>query len=196
MAAQDIANVFRKIPAHHLRMFTFEYGLAKHEEEMHLPANLLAYHTSESLDLKCSKKPKINSTTVRKQLTIDRDAFSSTRNVTESLYIWDCDLSLLNFAFLDGFDQLELLKIHHSSNVGMADWGSLPPLPSLQQFFIDDNGMHPNNSWADNVLPSFEHGIKKLSLVGNAFLGDKTAERILKWIHKSSAQTNDSHRIK
>ena len=174
-----------------MRQFKLECGLEKPEDdEIHLPAHLLAYHTSLFLNLECSINQKMtNSTKIRPQLTIDPDTFSSTRNTTEYLYIWRCDLSRLNFAFLNRFDQLKLLNIYQSFNVAMADWGSLPPLPALEELYIGDDGTNPNNSWAGNSLPTFEHGIKKISLVGIGFSEDETAKRILHWIHRSSAET-------
>ena len=190
VAPDEIANVFRRTLSVELLEFTIK-GISDTLNQLHLPAHLLATHTSHSLDLSCSENQQmIDSNNIfQPRLTIDPDAFSSTRNVTTSLKIAFCDLSRLDFAFLNKFEKLQNLRISHSSNVGMADWGRLPPLPALEELFIEDDGITtPNKSWADN-LPSLNFGISKLSLIGNGFSEDETADRILRWIYQSSGET-------
>ena len=187
VAPSEITNVFRRTVPIELPTFTMK-GSTETEKELHLPAQFLASHKFESLNLYCLNSNNINSTTFQPKLTIHRDAFASTRNFTENILMEHCDLSRLNFTFLDGFSQLKRLSIDHSSNVGMADWGSLPPLPSLQHLFIKDDETNPNNSWPDNLSP-LKFGIFELFLVGMGFSGDEMAYRIVQWLHQSSAET-------
>ena len=186
----EIANVFRKTSPKDLYDFTIK-GSSSTANELNLPAHFLAYHTFRGLDLYCSSSlndDNKNSTAIRPQLTIDPDAFSSTRNVTTSLFICDCDLSRLNFTFLDRFDQLKKLTILNSPNFEMAYRGGFPLLPALEELYIQDENGNLNICWADNWSP-LKFGISALSLVGVGFSGDETADRILQWIHRSSAET-------
>ena len=129
----------------------------------------------------------MNSTSaIRRKLTIDKDAFSSTRNVTTVLCIFYCDLGQLKFSFLNDFNQLQELRILNSFNVGMVDWDI--GVPSLQELYIENDEINKENSWNNNLLP-IKCRITKLCLVGVGFSGDETANRILQWLQKSSAET-------
>ena len=185
VAQSEIANVFRRTSKDNLHQFTLQ-GTSDNFKELHLPAHLLAYHKFRFLSISCSDN--INSTTIQPKLTIHQDAFALTKNKTEHLYIHHCNLKSLDFAFLNGFDQLHSLNIIYSSDAGSADWGSLPPLPSLQVLNIQDGGNHQNNSFA-NSFPTLHYGISKLSLIGIGFSGDEMANEILQCIHQSSAET-------
>ena len=125
VAPSEIGNILRRTTPIELKAFVMiEWSTAP---ELNIESHLLVSHTSKRLELYCSKHQKMsNITAIRPQLTIDSDAFSSKRNVTDYLFIFNCDLSRLDFNFLNGFHQLYSLNIHHSANVGMADWGSLP----------------------------------------------------------------------
>ena len=189
IATSDISKVFLKNSPVDLISFTLIGN--ENGDQLNIPSHLLASHTSALLNIECCSSPDeeyINSVKFRPKITIEPDAFSSTSKKTESLLLFNCDLGSLDFLFLSGFDQLARIRIRRSFNIGKANWHSLPPLPALQNLCIEDDQLHPNNSWADN-LPSLINGIEELSLIGVGFSGDETAERILQWIHQSSAET-------
>ena len=154
---------------------------------LHIPSHLLAFHTAQFLKISCSSSDKINRSAFRQRITIDPDAFSSTKNMTQHFFISDCDLSRLNLIFLDGFDQLISLSVYLSSNVGMANWHHLPPLVSLETLTIEDDQL--TNYTLPYNLPNLKCGIVRLTVMGIGFSGDEIADRIFQWFHQSSEET-------
>lgn len=69
-------------------------------------------------------------------LVMDPLALRATGGYTNELYISDCDLGRLDFAFLSGFTRLLILGISSSSNV--HTFSTLPPLPALKELSIFD----------------------------------------------------------
>ena len=114
---------------------------------------------------------------------IDRDAFLATASETSIVYISNCDLSLLDFAWLDGFNKLTSLSFYESSNLHQASWTSLPILNRLSKLSINFcKGL--NERFDPPVITS----LREIQLEGNGLL-DQPMGRLLNWVLISSAES-------
>lgn len=156
-------------------------------KDKHVPANLLTEHFVWSdIDLKCFDKGK------EQKISIDPEAFSSSRNFTKILNISFCDISELNFSFLRGFDKLWKLSLYSVTNVHLADWKSLPVNDLPGQFDFNLKNSKGFDKWTE--LPQPMKGIKYCDLSGNE-MGDIAMGRILKWIVDSPSVDTLNHLI-
>ena len=160
---------------------------------MDIPSHLLGSHSANILNLICSNDYKDGIIHIVKKalkLTIDPDAFSSSKNSTTLLTITRCDLEKLDFSFLKGFHRLEKIEITNPFNIGKADWGRFPSLPALQTLFINDGNPSDLNGsrWVDN-LPSLHNGLSHVTFQGIGFSGDEVADRLTQWLIDYSIET-------
>ena len=137
-----------------------------------IPANLLADHrVKNEMKLKCKN-------VFTQKLKIDRDVFNASRNYTDGAFLIDsCDLTGLDFFFLEGFDQLNELAFKRIANFHMANWYTLPHLPGLKVLNIYcAMGL---NEWSQ--FPVLLNGLYEISLTFDA-INDDAINRILQWL--------------
>ena len=110
------------------------------------------------------------------QLEIHPEAFGTfTKNYTKIFRIVNCNMHLLNFSFLSGFNELMTLDISNSNNFHLR---GLPPLHNLVSLLIwDTTGLNELK-----IFPVLINGLNRLLLNGNG-LNDNGSERILEWIY-------------
>lgn len=146
-----------------------------------IPADLIGIHNriTKEIDLKCSKTGFYS----LRQLKIHRYAFRSSRNYTRALKLAYCDLSTLDFSFLEEFTQLEILHITHSVSVHQADWSSLTRLPKFSTLYIESCRI---NGWTK--FPKLASVLRKMSLFWDD-IDDSTMDRILDWLLSTSSET-------
>ena len=137
-----------------------------------IPAHILAHHwVASEIYIECEYYDSPSS------LQIHRDAFWSSRKSTQLFYIFNCNISDLNFIFLEEFSNLTYIFLRSSIFVQLA---SLPPLPSLKYLNIQYNrGLE-----LITMFPNLVNGIVTMQLNGNN-IDDMTIDRILKWILES-----------
>lgn len=116
---------------------------------------------------------------------MDENAFRSTRNATTYIGINTCDLSQLNWSFLNGFNILAQITIGSSSNLHQT-FSSLPELPDLKvlDFYSCSGGL---NDWTE--FPNLVRGLDAFYLWFSTQLSDEAMSRILNWILVSSSRT-------
>ena len=134
-----------------------------------IPPNLLQDHqvTGEIL-IECL---------TAQNLSIDAEAFRSSRNFTLDLKISACDLSRLEFHFLKDFQQLRILTFYSDTNVHLAEWSTLPILHDLNEFkIIYCTGLNEMSQF-----PRLFHGMMKIDL-SSSNIGDSAIDRILEWM--------------
>lgn len=137
------------------------------------------HHITDEIDIKCSKTGYFS----QRQLRIHPDAFRPSRNYTRLVKITYCDLSRLNFSFLEGFTQLNTLYIANSVKVHQAGWGSLKNLPNLSTLYIQRFRV---NGW--KTFPRLDNGLKKVVFcLGD--VEDATMDRILHWLTSTFSET-------
>ena len=174
----DIVGVFNRTTPADLNSFDLYMS---QESSQDIPANLLNNHRVNSvIDLHCQSKNRNN------LLRVDPDAFRSSKNVTKSFALNFCDISQLEFNFLNGFDTLSTLNLFTVANIHLADWAqSFPTLPSLNNLVIyNSTGM---NDWT--TFPRLSLGLVNLFLSANQ-LSDDSMDRILNWtLEYSSSNT-------
>jgi len=106
-------------------------------------------------------------------------AFESTKEIVTSVEVTNCDLTELDFKFLNGFSNLVTLIISSSQNLA-ASFQTLPLLPKLSTLEIH----HCSNL---DQLTSFPilNGIQSFLLYENPDLGDESVDNILTWMGDS-----------
>jgi len=116
---------------------------------------------------------------------VDQNAFRSTRNATTYIGINTCDLSQLNWSFLNGFNILAQVTVGSSSNLHQT-FSSLPELPNLKvlDFYSCSGGL---NEWTE--FPNLVRGLDAFYLWFSTQLSDEAMSRILDWILISSSKT-------
>ena len=141
-------------------------------EDSYIPANLLVGHrVIGEICLVCQNEGY-------QKLKINPDAFSFSRDFTQFFSIQSCDLSSLEFSFLKDFKNLQKLAIYSSANVHIADWNSLPPLPSLNWLF--EIAASPTlNDWTQ--FPILVEGLVFAQFSENDIC-DETMSRMLQWL--------------
>lgn len=137
-----------------------------------ISANNLYHHRARSFIIQCIEF---------QQIIIDEDAFGSSRNVTESVYLNGCDIRKLEFFFLKDFCRLKRITLSLCANVHLAGWARLPPLDSLNELIIKNSAGYID-SWVN--FPVLTRGLIRLRLPGN-YIDDETLTRILGWVVNS-----------
>lgn len=114
------------------------------------------------------------------ELVIHRDAFRSSSDYTQQLYISGCDLSWWNFTFLEDFTRMSDVKILNSINV--HSFWLLPPLPAMTELTFDQCSGLQGLAFPARSLP----GLERLYISNNQ-LDDRTVDSILGAISSSPA---------
>lgn len=145
-----------------------------------LPADLLTNHRiTNEIRLFCPNRGAMDY-----QMEIHPEAFRASRNFTKKLLIQFCDVSRLEFSFLEGFENLFDLSIDFSFNIHLARWISLPKLPSLSWMgFVQSTGL---DDWSE--FPVLVNGLTFIDLQTN-WIGDDAMDRITQWALRYSYQS-------
>ena len=174
----DVFNVFKRTtPAN---WYGAKITLSPIDLNQAIPADLLGKHrVTFEISIICQSGSIANS------LIIDANAFRSSRNTAQWFYSRDCDLSQLDFDFLDGFHKINLIQLSDASNVHLANWTSMPPLHSLEYLnLFNARGL---NEWTE--FPNLVRGLKQLIVYDPSGIQDGPTDRILSWTLKSSLST-------
>ena len=157
-----------------------QVSLALLSGEKHIPANILADHRIQNLIIVCYP----GSTN---KVIIDREAFSSTIDIIQYVFMLNCNFDQMDFTFLNGSENLSSMALMLITNIHLANWASsMPPLPALTEIFI--SYCSELNAW-DN-FPELVNGLINLIVYSNgANLSDEGLDRILQWVLNSSADT-------
>ena len=177
-----VSEIFHHITANSSsNLFNVHINLSWADANETIPKNLLGHHQARNLISLLGLYGPNNS---RSLLSIDPEAFYSSRNFTKMLSIKNFDLNRLNFNFLTGFHRLEILNFNETSNINLANWTFLPPLINLQELRIfNSTGL---NEWTS--FPNLTKGLNGLILLDNN-IRDKPMERILNWTERFSLST-------
>ena len=117
------------------------------------------------------------------RMRIHTNAFRSSENITNVMSIVACDLSALDYLFLNGFHQLKTLAIDWAVNVHLANWTTLPPLSGLKILNITNSeGL---NKWI-HKYPELVSGLIEFKLI-SCNIGDVVLDRMLQWLQNSSS---------
>lgn len=108
-------------------------------------------------------------------------AFESTKDIVTSVEVNNCDLTELNFKFLNGFSNLDTLIISSSHNLPTS-FKTLPLLPKLATLEIH----HCSKLDQLTSFPTLD-GIQSFLLYENPDLGDEIVDNILTWMGDSPA---------
>ena len=139
---EAVKSVFQRTTTQVIRAFAFTVPLS--EINNPVPANLLSGKSAQLIDIRC---PNMGT-----KLTIDPDAFNSSKNYTGYVRIFGCDHSYLDYTFLSDFNNLTELWLSSSRNI--TQWSSLPALPSLLTFsVIASNDLEDLRNFPFHLLP-------------------------------------------
>lgn len=121
----------------------------------------------------------------RTLLTVDPEAFNSSKITLQYLYLLGFDMSELDFSFLEGFSKFYLLSFNDVTNLNLC-LPSLPFLPALTDlYFSTSSGLNKSSlQLNDTNLP----GLKEFWAY-NCNLDEEAIDKLLLWILPSSAQT-------
>ena len=143
-----------------------------------VPENLLAEHAVKyEISIKCLEQIDGGN----QSISIDQNAFSSSRKFAEIVKISSCDATDLHLLFTQNFEKLRIISFHSITNAHLIDWQSFPStLPKLTSFeIINSQGL---DQWKE--FPDIKQKIKSINLSGNE-IGDATMDQILQWIAHS-----------
>ena len=143
-----------------------------------IPADLLGNHTVATIQLSCP--------TSNYFLTIDPNAFRSSRNSAELYSFINCDMNRLDFQFLSGFEKLTSLYFTEIKNAHLLNWTTLPTLNNLKSLTFGFSAAGDLNRWM--TFPKLSRGLVQLNLIENN-INDVEIDRILNWTLKTSAHT-------
>lgn len=114
-------------------------------------------------------------------LQVDANAFQSTKNYTDKLTIEMIDCTLLDLAFLSGFDKLTKLNFVNTYNIQHC-LPTLPPLPRLTFLEFD------YCAWMNELIifPTLKNGLKNVKFIGDVNnnhveINDETVDRLMDW---------------
>ena len=176
-----VTRIFKQIRA--VDFDSFYFGLSPSDENKTIPADFIGNHTRiRHVILQCNPKSE--------SLSLDPQAFRSSKNYTERLYLEGCNMSRTNFKnILNAFNAKKLMEIgfSQSSNVDLINWTSITPLTNMTALYFA--GSHGLTGWKN--FPNLTKGLEKLELQNN-FLHDEAMDRILNWTLKFSANTLES----
>jgi len=174
IALAEVASVFERTTTADLDRF--ELYLSPTDPTKTIPADLLNNHQTLWTYIYCRPAGS--------PLIVHSQAFRSSQNLMKQIYLRDCDMSQLNFDFLSGFNKVYDIDFWSMSNVGQANWASLPQLPSFDSLRIyQSTGL---NEWIS--FPQLATEITSLSLSTND-IQDEAMNRILNWTFHYSANT-------
>jgi len=174
IALAEVATVFERTTTADL--YQFDLYLSPTDPTKTIPEDLLNNHRTAYIDIYCRPAGS--------PLIVDSQAFRSSQNLMNEMYLRDCDMNQLNFDFLSGFDKVWHIGFQSMSNVGQANWASLPQLPSFISLYIDrSNGL---NEWS--AFPQLARGLTYLFFREND-IQDDAMNRILNWTIQYSANT-------
>ena len=105
---------------------------------------------------------------------IHPEAFRSSKDFIKELKMSSFNMMMINFTFLEGFDQLKVLSIWHCVNFHLTSLPSLKMLIELRISYC--KGL---NEWMH--FPSLTNGLEIIGLPGNG-LTDNSADRLFQWI--------------
>ena len=170
----EVSGIFkRKTPAN---LEGFVLDLSQSDPTKTIPMDLLSDHRTRVVEINCPSSDYF--------LMIDPQAFRSSKNTTESVNFFLCNMSRLDFDFLAGFDRITYTSFIGMSSFDQADWASFPLLPSLYWIFV--YGSKGLNDWT--TLPQLARGLTWLQLQASE-IQDVAMDRILNWTLQSSADT-------
>ena len=147
----------------------------------YIPADILSNKRTEHLNLIC------NSNDENIELKVDINAFRSTKNLTKTLSIHNCDGIQLDINFLSGFDHLTNLTFDTVTNI-QDFFPKLPSLPSLTVFVLN----YVSGLVDIQTLPNLVNGLKYVGVTpheDDEVWNDETMDSILEWLLLSSANT-------
>ena len=148
------------------------------------PTDLLGNHRAGSIDIACPAL--LFSGEIGFSLQLHPQAFHSSKNTTQTLFINFCDINGFDFDFLAGFDQLTRISFLTVQKIDHANWTSFPStLSSLAELHISSSSTGLND-WT--MFPQLSRGINILFLQSND-IQDDVINRILNWTLKYSANT-------
>ena len=170
----QVSSVFRRTTAADLGIFTLHLSQADANEM--IPPDLLNNHRAQTISIDCPRNDFY--------LRVDPQAFRSSKDTTERIYNLNCDMSRLDFKFLTGFVQLDLIDFRTVASFGMANWSSFPPLPKFDKLYIySSTGL---NEWT--TFPQLVKGLTNL-LLQHCDIQDEAMDRILNGTVQYSADT-------
>lgn len=130
---------------------------------------------TDFLELQCSSNTS--------KFEVSKNAFRSSQNYTTELFITNCNLQLIDFAFLTSFNNLNFILFDKSVGLQQS-LQSLPnPLPKLTHVRCTDTNL---NGIVDFPVLSSE---LLFLVLPNAQLDDDDCSRILDWIATASNAT-------
>ena len=163
-------------------MKEFNLRLSSEDANQTIPADLLNNHSAKLIQIYCPSSDYF--------FSLDPQAFLSSNYTMETIKFYNCDISLLDFYFLSGFEQLSGVYFSGMSNVHLANWLSFPSLPNLVDFnMYFSTGL---NEWT--AFPNLARGLSALLLYSNE-IQDAAMNRILNWAAKYSADTLQTLRL-
>ena len=172
----NVTHVFERIPA--MQWPALVLRLTSSDENRTIPADLLGNHTTVGVRFVCPHHGY--------PLRLNRNAFRSSKQLIEFLYVDECDVGQLNFNFLAGFDKLWVIAFTHTQNNHLANWTIMPPLCNLASLYIRNATRNDLNQWTQ--FPNLTRGLHDLCLDGNE-INDVEIDRILNWTLKTSANS-------
>lgn len=183
-----VQSVFKKL---NIKYDINEFFLIPNTKDQNIPANLIGNQTVRELVLSCPTRRNYS-------LSVDRLALTSTKEVTATLYIENCDLKTLDWSFLSGFSLLESLYIDYSSNLPNTFY-TLPTssLTRLVMFSLNNvlgiEGFNNNSLKFPKPVPN---GIASLWIWFCDNITDTTMDNILtKWVTPTSADSMNSFQL-
>lgn len=168
--ARVITDVFaRRDNTRHRDIHDLMIELSPESNSTHLEPDLLKGNRARRIRLICPNH--------HHRLTIHPEAFRASMDYTWEVFLEGCDLSELDFVFLDNFSALTELYIRHSE---IGTFHGLPP--SIPLKILDINHCEHGFHWNVSDLP---HDLSILRLDRN-HLDDKTVAAILRSAARSS----------
>lgn len=108
----------------------FYFDIPHSEANNIIPPDLLNETAAKNIQFYCQFKPTY--------LNFDPKSFRSSKDYTQSINITNCDLSLLNYNFLESFSALGNLYYFDVANLS-SSLASLPCLPSLSKLNVKES---------------------------------------------------------
>ena len=172
----QVASIFRRTTS--ADFDEFELSLPRDDQAaIFIPADLLNNHrVTDNIFIVLARNDYL--------LSVDPDAFRSSKNTIQSLSFQNVDMNGFDYQFLSGFNQLKSAELGYLRNVDKANWASFPSLPRLQSLdFYFSTGL---NDWT--TFPRLARGLSSLYLQVTD-IQDEAMNRILNWAAQYSADT-------
>ena len=182
VAAETIRAVFNKVKT---PVYIDELVLTPKTKQPNVISNIIGSHTIGTITLSCA----IRKTT---PLIVDKAAFTSSKLVTKTLNIDNCDLNQVDWSFLRGFSSLSTFYIQFSSNVH-TKFHTLPTLTltNLKNvYWLSVMGLNGFSSNSLKFPPSPPNGLADFQVRSSYDANDDAFQNILeKWIVPTSRRT-------